>query len=174
MAADIILVVGCTGAGKTTYSRRLADELGGVRFSIDEWMTTLFWADSPQPIQFEWTMERITRCEAQIMATVRQLAARGVPALLDLGFTTKDHRDRFRAMAAGAGLTVQVHFLDVPVDERWQRVSRRNAERGETFAMEVDRGMFDFMEGLWEPPQADEWQANGGCRIGSDGQRTGA
>ncbi len=174
MAADMILIVGCTGAGKTTYARRLADELGGVRFSIDEWMTTLFWADSPQPIQFDWTMARIARCEAQIMATVRQLAARGVPALLDLGFTTKDHRDRFRAMAAEAGLSVQVHFLDVPAEERWQRVSRRNAERGETFAMEVDRGMFDFMEGMWQPPLADEWQANGGCRIGSDGQHAGA
>ena len=174
MAADMILIVGCTGAGKTTYSRRLADQLGGVRFSIDEWMTTLFWADSPQPLQFEWTMERIARCEAQIMATVRQLAGRGVPALLDLGFTTRDHRDRFRALAQEAGLSLQIHFLDVPADERWARVNRRNTERGETFAMEVDRQMFDFMEGMWQPPQAAEWQAGGGCRIGSDGQVTSA
>ena len=170
MAADMILIVGCTGAGKTTYSRRLADQLGGVRFSIDEWMTTLFWADSPQPIQFPWTLERIARCEAQIMATVQQLAARGMPALLDLGFTTKDHRDRFRALAAEAGLSLQMHFLDVPADERWSRVNRRNIERGETFAMEVDRQMFDFMEGMWEPPQPSEWQAGGGLRIGRDGQ----
>ena len=43
MAADLILIVGCTGAGKTTYARRLADEIGGIRFSIDEWMMALFW-----------------------------------------------------------------------------------------------------------------------------------
>lgn len=165
----MILIVGCTGAGKTTYARRLADVLGGVRFSIDEWMTTLFWADSPQPIRFEWTMERIARCEAQIFAMARQLAARGVPALLDLGFTRLEHRDKFRAMAADAGLSVQVHFLDVPAAERWQRVERRNSERGETYAMTVDRQMFDFMEDLWEPPLAAEWQAHGGCRIGADG-----
>ena len=165
MAADIILIVGCTGAGKTTYALKLADELAAVRFSIDEWMTELFWADSPQPLQFLWTMERIGRCEAQIFALARQLAARGIPSVLDLGFTTLAHRDKFRDLAAEAGLAAAVHFIDVPADERWNRVNHRNTERGETYAMTVDRQMFDFMEGLWEPPSEVEWSAEGGLRI---------
>ena len=167
MAAGFILIVGCTGAGKTTYARRLADELGAVRFSIDEWMMTLFWKDSPQPLQFAWTMERVERCEAQIFATARQVAERGVPAVLDLGFTTRKHRDKFRLLGADAGLSVAIHFVDVPADERWRRVERRNAERGETYAMTVDRSMFDFMEGLWEPPSEAEWSATGGRKIAS-------
>lgn len=170
MAADIILIVGCTGAGKTTYAMKLADTLGGVRFSIDEWMTALFWADSPQPIEFKWTMERVERCEAQIFTTVRQLAARGIMVVLDLGFTRLEHRDKFRALAADAGLTAAVHFIDVPADERWFRVNRRNKQRGKTFAMEVDRHMFDFMEGMWEPPLEAEWSAGGGCRIDGSGR----
>jgi predicted kinase len=170
VAADIFLIVGCTGAGKTTYARQLADQLGAVRFSIDEWMTQLFWADSPQPIEFKWTMERVERCEAQIFATVHQLALRGIPAVLDLGFTTRAHRDKFRALAGDAGLSAVVHFLDIPADERWYRVNRRNKERGETYAMEVDRQMFDFMEGMWEPPLEAEWSAGGGCRIDSSMQ----
>ena len=162
---DLVLIVGCTGAGKTTYARKLADEIGGVRCSIDEWMTALFWADSPQPLQFDWTMERIRRCEALIFATVRQLATRGVPALLDLGFTKREHRDKFFTLAAEAGLTAAIHFIDVPADERWYRVNCRNKEQGETYAMQVDRQMFDLMEGMWEPPGQAEWEAGGGCRI---------
>ena len=168
MAAELILVVGCTGAGKSTYARALADQLGGLRFSIDEWMVGLFWADSPQPIEFAWTMERVNRCEAQIFAVARQAAARGVPAVLDLGFTTKAHRDKFRALGAEAGLSVAVHFVDVPADERWRRVEQRNAEQGETYSLTVDREMYDFMEGLWEPPSEAEWQAGGGLRIGTE------
>ena len=168
MAAELILVVGCTGAGKSTYARALADQLGGLRFSIDEWMVGLFWADSPQPIEFAWTMERVNRCEAQIFAMARQAAARGVPAVLDLGFTTKAHRDKFRALGAEAGLSVAVHFVDVPADERWSRVEQRNAEQGETYSLTVDREMYDFMEGLWEPPSEAEWQAGGGLRIGTE------
>ncbi|MFM5924904.1 MAG: AAA family ATPase [Novosphingobium sp.] len=169
MAADLILVVGCTGAGKTTYARQLCEGLGALRFSIDEWMVALFWADSPQPIQFAWTMERVNRCEAQIFAMARQSAMRGLPAVLDLGFTTRAHRDKFRALAADAGLSVAVHFVDVPADERWVRVNRRNKEQGETYAMTVDRQMFDFMEGLWEPPTEAEWSAGGGLRITATG-----
>ena len=169
MSAQLVLVVGCTGAGKSTYARALADQLGGLRFSIDEWMVALFWADSPQPIQFEWTMERVGRCEAQIFAMAQQAAVRGVPVVLDLGFTTRAHRDKFRALGEGAGLSLAVHFVDVPADERWRRVKQRNAQQGETFAMTVDRGMFDFMEGLWEPPSEAEWQAGGGRRIGFSG-----
>src|SRR5689334_16988583 len=41
------LICGSTGAGKTTYARRLADEIGAVVFSIDEWMAALFWMDAP-------------------------------------------------------------------------------------------------------------------------------
>lgn len=165
MAADLILIVGSTGAGKTTYARRLANELGGVRFSIDEWMTTLFWADSPQPIEFAWTIERVRRCEAQIFAMAQQLATCSVPAILDLGFTTLEHRDRFRALAAEAGLNAAVHFIDVLADERWFRVNRRNKERGETYAMQVDRQMFDFMDAMWESPDRDEWESGDTLRI---------
>jgi predicted kinase len=167
MSADLILVVGCTGAGKSTYARALADQLGGLRFSIDEWMVALFWADSPQPIEFAWTMERVNRCEAQIFTMAKQAAQRGVPAVLDLGFTTKAHRDKFRDLGEQAGLSVAVHFVDVPAEERWRRVEQRNAQQGETYSLTVDRGMFDFMEGLWEPPCEAEWQAGGGLRIGA-------
>ena len=89
--------------------------------------------------------------------------------MLDLGFTTKAHRDKFRDLGEQAGLSVAVHFVDVPAEERWRRVERRNAEQGETYSLPVDRGMFDFMEGLWEPPSDAEWLVGGGLRIGADG-----
>ena len=167
---QVILVVGCTGAGKTTYARTLADKMGALRFSIDEWMVPLFGPDQPSPIRFDWMMERVNRCEAMIFTMAQQAIARGCPAVLDLGFTKMAHRDKFRALCADAGLSVAVHFVDVPRETRWHRVMRRNAEQGETFAMRVDRGMFDFMEGMWEPPAPEEWQDNGGLRISPEEQ----
>ena len=167
-AGKIILIVGCTGAGKTTYARALADEIGGLRFSIDEWMMPLFGPDVPQPIEFAWMMERVNRCEAIIWTMAQQGVARGVPVVLDLGFTKYEHRQKFRDLAAEAGLSAAVHFIDVSRETRWQRVQRRNAEQGDTFAMHVDRGMFDFMESLWEPPVQAEWEINGGHRIADE------
>lgn len=172
-AAGLVLVVGSTGAGKTTYARALAERIGAMRFSIDEWMMALFWKDSPQPIRFDWTIERVGRCEALIFRTASEAAMKGMPAVLDLGFTTREQRDRFRTLAAGAGLSATIHYIDVNPQERWRRVQQRNAAQGTTYAFEVNRSMFDFMELRWEPPRPAELAESGGVRIGPDGAPIG-
>ncbi|OYU51499.1 MAG: Zeta toxin [Alphaproteobacteria bacterium PA1] len=159
------LICGSTGAGKSTYSQVLAKELNGLHFAIDRWMVTLFWQDSPQPIEFDWTMARIDRCEAMIFETAKQAVSIGVPAILDLGFTKSAHRQKFAKLAAEAQIPVVLHVLDVPVEERWARVEGRNANKGDTYAMEVDRSMFDFVETMWELPDAVEMNALNGLLV---------
>ena len=171
----IHLVCGATGAGKSTYALELCSDIGGVHLSIDEWMVTLFWDDSPQPVEFEWTMERVNRCEAQMWAVAQQVTQYNIPAVLDLGFTTRDHRMKFVRLATESRLSVQLHFLDLPREERWQRVQTRNAAReeslgkgktvGKAFQLEVDKEMFNFVEDMWEPPDDDEMEALNGVRV---------
>jgi len=152
----VYLIAGGTGAGKTTYARKLADEIGAIRFSIDDWMTTLFWMDSPDPMSFDWTMTRINRCEEQIWEAATQALDRGLPVILDLGFTKKAHRVKFKNLSEARGAEVTLYWVDVAAEERWRRVESRNAEKGETFAMDVPREMFDFMENEWEVPEGEE------------------
>lgn len=163
----IHVVCGSTGAGKTTYSQQLSDRLGAVRFSIDEWMSALFWMDTPQPIQPAWSMERVERCYAQIWSVAREIARRGVPCVLDLGFGAAASRQRFYGPAEDAGLSVQLHVLDIPADERWRRVQSRNAEKSATYQLPFDvaREMFDFVETLWELPGDEEIRTRNGIRI---------
>jgi predicted kinase len=159
------LVCGATGAGKTTHAIALAEREGAVRFSIDEWMTRLFWADSPQPIRFDWAIERVNRCEGQIAEVALRLGALGVSSVLDLGFTRAEHRAKFEAIGRAAGLAVKLHLVDVDPEERWRRVQGRNADKGETYRLEVTREMFDFMEGMWEPPDDAEMARLRGVRT---------
>jgi predicted kinase len=162
------LIAGSTGAGKTTYATALAAELGALRFSIDEWMVTLFGPDQPTgPPNFGWMMQRIGRCDALIWAHVLQLAAQGVPSVLDLGFTRREHRAKFAGLAREAGLRAELHHVDVPADERWRRVQQCNSEKGETYRLEVTRPMFDFVERLWEPPAAAEIGTIAGDKAGA-------
>jgi predicted kinase len=162
---ELHLVTGGTGAGKTTYARKLAEEIGAARFSIDEWMTTLFWMDSPDPMEFEWTIARIERCETQIREQVAALIKIEVPSVLDLGFTKADHRRAFANFAQGLGARPVLHHLNIAPDVRWDRVNDRNIERGDTYRMHVDRSMFDFMEGEWEAPDQDELRAVNGRAV---------
>jgi predicted kinase len=166
-APTVHLVAGSTGAGKTTFSIRLAEQERALRLSIDEWMTTLFGPDQPTPIEFSWMMDRINRCETLMWATALEAARRGIGCVIDCGLTRAAHRQKFGDLAREAGLPVVLHWLDVDVEERWRRVERRNTERGETFRLEVTRPMFDFIEQMWEPPTAEEMAALGGKRHGS-------
>jgi len=161
------LICGSTGAGKTTYALALSARLGAVRFSIDEWMSTLFWMDAPQPIAAPWAIERIARCTTAILNLVRQITAQGVPCILDLGLSQIKDRAEMVDFARAAGLGVQLHFLDVPADERWRRVEARNVEKGATYQLSFDvtREMFDYVESLWEPPTADEMATLAGVHV---------
>jgi len=171
----IHMVCGATGAGKSTYALDLCGDIGGVHLSIDEWMVTLFWDDSPDPIESEWTMERINRCELQMWAMTQQLTQYNIPAVLDLGFSTRDHRMKFARLATESGLSAQLHFVDLPREDRWERVKNRNAKRedalgkgknlNKAFMLEVDKEMFNFVEDMWEPPDDDEMTALNGVRI---------
>ncbi len=163
----IHLVAGSTGAGKTTFSMKLADEQGALRLSIDEWMTALFGPDQPAQIEFAWMMERVNRCEAVMWTVAADAARRGLSSIIDCGLTRADHRRKWADLAREAGLPVVLHHLDVPVEERWGRVEQRNTEQGETYRLTVTREMFDFVETLWDPPTAEEMAAMNGMRCGT-------
>jgi predicted kinase len=127
-----------------------------VRFSIDEWMNTLYWMDCPAKNDLPWALDRVGRCEKQIAAVAEQLARVGTDAVLDLGFTQREQRDEWLQRARNAGLDIELHVLDVSKDVRWQRVCERNKGASATYSFDVTREMFDFMEGRWELPDGEE------------------
>jgi predicted kinase len=156
---------GSTGAGKTTYGRRLAEEIGGVFLSVDSWMSSLFWMDAPDPVDPAWAIERIERCRATIWQTAVDIARQGPPCLLEIGFTTQKVRAKYAALAAEAQLPVRLHFLDIPAEERWRRVEARNREETDQLGFAVTRAMFDYVEAIWEPPSTAEMAACDGTRL---------
>ena len=162
MSASIHMICGLTGAGKTTYAEKLRRDVNGVRFSVDDWNARLFFMDRNPESDFTWFYERVQRACAQMRDTAEQVLQAGVPVIFDCGFTDRKERRTFYDWAAGIERPVELHFLDVPKALRWQRVQQRNAARGETFAIEVTPEMFEFMETIWQAPDAAELHAIGG------------
>ncbi len=163
--ARVHLICGATGAGKSTYSAGLAQDIRGVQFSIDEWMQRLHNADQPAEMRFEWFFERVQRNTAQMRAMAEQLCELGIPAIFDCGFTNSAERAIFADWAEEMGYSVQLHFVDVPAETRWGRVQQRNHEQAETFQFEVTRPMFDFIESIWEAPSDAEMARMSGIVV---------
>ena len=150
------LICGAIGAGKTTYAVALASRTGAVRFSLDEWMKTLFFPDRPAPQGLDWFLERAARCEAQMWDIAEPIIARGVDVVFDVGLARLEDRDRCRGRGMQTKGSVKLHYLDVDGDIRRAGVRRRNLERAGTYAFQVSDAMFDFMETWFEPPSDDE------------------
>ena len=152
----IHLIVGSTGAGKTTYAQKLKKENQGIIFSIDQWNNTLFLSDKSESDGLEWMLERIDRAEALMMLLIKQLEETKVDAVLDLGFSKRKHREKFRNFAIKNDFDCQLHFLEIPSKIRHERVVNRNIEKGDTFEFEVTDEMFEFMEEYFETPTEEE------------------
>lgn len=156
MTATLHVIFGPCGAGKTTYAHAFARRERAVAFILDDWMARLFGPDIPDPIEYDWMLERVGRCEAQIWSTAAATLAAGTSVILDLGLMRKADRERVRQIAEGAELSLQWHFVDAPQEVRRARVAGRNTIRGESFAIEVTPELFDFIEGVYEAPEPAE------------------
>lgn len=152
----LYLIVGNTGAGKTTYAQKLKKENRTVLFSIDKWNNTLFFQDKKDTDGVDWILERIDRAERMMMDTIKQLESVGVDSLLDLGLSKKEHREKWRRFARDNGFKSQIHFLDIDRDTRRKRVTQRNNEKGDSFEFEVNEEAFNFMESWFETPDEAE------------------
>ena len=159
----VYMLTGGTGAGKTTLGKKLEQEKNAVLYSIDNWMKDLYWQDMPESPDMQWFVEnqkwytdRILRCEDLILKLVLKRARFGQGSIVDLGFTLKEHRQKFIDKFLEKDIPVTNYFLDIATETRWERVERRNTETAETFVMQVDRSMFDYMEGIFETPTEDE------------------
>lgn len=161
--ARLIIVTGPIGAGKTTYSLSIAKEIGAIRFSIDPWMQTLFSQDMTE-LDYAWMIERVNRCYAQIWQVGEQILELDGKVVLDLGFTTKQERERFSMLANKLGVDAEVHYLNAPKEIRKKRIKKRNAEKDpNVYSFEVTDFMFNFMEPRYEIP--DQQELENGCII---------
>ncbi|MCB1534625.1 MAG: AAA family ATPase [Rhodoblastus sp.] len=162
---DIHFIIGSTGAGKTTYSRQLASEHRALPFSIDEWMQELF-APDLVGADFAAIGERVERARRQMWDVAGKARPLGMPCVFDTGLLTRASRDVARAEAARRGFSTQFHYVAAPAETRWARVSARNAARDGVYAFEVTRPMFDFIETIWQAPDADERAESGFTMVG--------
>ncbi|MCG1037177.1 AAA family ATPase [Polaribacter sp. DS7-9] len=152
----IHLIVGNTGAGKSTYANSLKSDNNGIIFTLDKWNKVLFFADKTENDGLDWFLERIERAETLMQDLILQLESSKVDSILDVGLSKYSHREKYRKFALDNNLEVKIHFLDIPKKIRKERVLKRNLEKGKTFEFEVSENDFEFMEKWFEKPTKSE------------------
>jgi len=143
------LICGLPGSGKTTLARRLAVERDAQRFTMDEWVLAL---------DGDLYDERLrVRVEAQLIELAFELMAAGRSCILDFGLWGREERDALRLRARAQGVRVELHVLDVELDELVRRCTKRYAEAPHTTA-EISAEQLAIWASTFETPSDAERQ----------------
>ena len=149
--ATLYLICGLPGAGKTTHARQLELARGAVRLSPDEWITPILLDHSDRA-----EMDRLRAViESQQWTLAQRLLELGTSVILENGFWSRAERDVYRERAVKLGARVELHFLDVDLDELWARLQRRNANLP-TGSFEVTRDELQLWSTWFEQPTQEE------------------
>ena len=137
---------GPPGSGKTTLASQLAVQLSAVSLSPDEWMTQL-------GVELDHSLRE--PLSDQLWRLGQELLANGQSVIMESGHWMRDERDEKRLAARALGVTVELQYLDVPVDELHRRIALRTTERAwASYPMTAEK--LDGWMTLFQPPDAIE------------------
>ena len=120
LESRLVIICGLPGVGKTRHGKYLAEELGGVRLSPDEWMESLMMS--------LWDEESRGRIEALQWDLAKNLLRLGQTVIVEWGTWSRAERDVLRVEARALGASVELHYLSEPIDVLWDRIQSRDAE----------------------------------------------
>ena len=142
-----MLICGLPASGKSTLARQLAPKISAVRLDKDAWATEL--GSDP------WDEGFRVRLERQLWILAQELLAEGQSVILEWGHWARAERDEKRLGARALGVGVELHYLDVPLEELIQRAERRNAS-GEWTASPITRTHVEEWAAVFQPPDEEE------------------
>jgi len=143
----LVLICGLPASGKTTLARELAIKIPAIRLDKDQW-TTHLGLDV-------WDDEFRVRLERQLWALTQELLAQGQSVILEWGHWARVERDEKRLGARALGVGVELHYLDVSLEELVERAQQRTAS-GEWTASPMTRAHFEQWATIFQPPDEEE------------------
>jgi predicted kinase len=130
-APTLFVMVGLPASGKTVRAKELEQSHRALRLTPDEWMIPLFGDHDADG--------RRAALEGRLVWVAMRALRLGLNVVLDFGVWSKDERSALRDLAARAGATCQLVFLDIdPVDQRRRRDERFAVEPDSTFTISDD------------------------------------
>lgn len=134
------MMLGLPGSGKTTYSKKLQQELGITRLAVDEEYSML-----GGDLSKTWDKEIALKAGTFIKIRTAELVAQNKSVILDLCPWIKSERDKYREHIESQGARCHIYYFEVDKQELLRRLAIRN-ESGNDYYIVSRKELDDFIQ----------------------------
>lgn len=141
------LICGFLGAGKSTFSKKLAQDINGVHLNPDEWCMK---RHSAEEYETDWDKCFNETIDFLWQKTHEYLAS-STDVIFDMGFWSKESRDFARSKALDFGAECVLYYIYAPDEILKERIAARKGTIAEN-----NINNFDKIKQHFEEPGNDE------------------
>ncbi|WP_334190732.1 AAA family ATPase [Noviherbaspirillum sp.] len=152
MSATLHFLCGKMAAGKTTLSRKLADQHHAILVCEDAWLQQLY---STEIANFDDYLKYSKRLKLVIGPLVTELLCNGISVVLDFPANVPASRTWIRDIFESANAEHVLHFVDTTNERCIEQLKKRNLEKPPG-SMEMTVEQFEYITSLFIAPQESE------------------
>lgn len=148
----LIFFCGKMGAGKSTESKRLADDRKAVLISEDEWLDSLF---PGQITTFEDYLKFSSRLRPLVTKHVRRILQTGTHVVMDFPANTVAQRKWVKSIFSEMNAPHELIYLDISDEICLRQIAQRGIEQPERALFDTEE-VFHHVTSFFEEPGSDE------------------
>jgi predicted kinase len=148
----LIFFCGKMGAGKSTLSLKISQELNAILLSEDDWLSVLY----PEEIKnFDDYLKYSNRLKPLLKTHIRSILHSGVSVVMDFPANTKNQRAWFKDIFLTENIPHRLIYLEVDDKTCIEQIAKRRETNPELSQFDTEE-VFRHVTSFFLPPSADE------------------
>jgi predicted kinase len=157
----LIFFCGKMGAGKSTLSLKISQELNAILLSEDDWLSNLY----PEEIKnFDDYLKYANRLKPLLKTHLRNILNSGVSVVMDFPANTKNQRAWFKDIFLTESIPHRLIYIEVDDKICIEQIAKRRESNPERSALRSSASLSQFdteevfrhVTSFFQPPSADE------------------
>jgi predicted kinase len=148
----LIFFCGKMGAGKSTLSRQISQELNAILLSEDDWLSSLY---SNEITNFDDYLKYSNRLKPLLKTHITSILNSGVSVVMDFPANTKNQRAWFKDIFLTENIPHRLIYLEVDEKTCIEQISKRRETNPERALFDTEE-VFHHVTSFFQPPSADE------------------
>jgi predicted kinase len=147
-----VFFCGKMGAGKSTLSHKISQELNAILLSEDDWLSTLY----PEEIKnFDDYLKYSNRLKPLLKSHIRSILNLGISAVMDFPANTRNQRAWFKDIFFNEDIPHRLIYLDVGDKTCLEQIAKRRETSPDRALFDTEE-VFRHVTSFFQPPSEDE------------------